>query len=165
MMAAKKKVKTENTSEVLASTRTNSLELAAETSSEIVIPIAEEHLQVSKRQVVAGKVRLHKTVEERLATVSLPLERETVEVRRVPIGQVLTQPRQPRQEGDTLIVPIFEEVLVVEKRFRLVEEVHITTTKTERNEVQHVKVRRERVRLERDGEEIELKGKEESSAA
>jgi stress response protein YsnF len=73
---------------------------------------------------------------------------------RVAKDEVVTEVSGPRQEGDTLVLPVYEEVLVVEKRLRLVEEVHITTRRSERNEVQEVLLRQETVRLERDGEEV-----------
>ncbi len=122
----------------------------------IVIPLAREHLQVSKRQVVGGKLKLHKTVEERLETLSVPLQTESLEVVRVPKGEIVAEATSPRQEGDTLILPIYEEVVVVEKRLRLIEEVHITTKRAERNEVREVLLRQEKVRLEKDGREIAL---------
>jgi uncharacterized protein (TIGR02271 family) len=99
-------------------------------------------------------VTLHKTVEEHLETVDLPLQRETVEVKRVPLGEVVSQPSSTRQESDTLIIPVFEEVLVVEKRYRLVEEIHIRTQRTEHREVLQVTLRREKVTLERDRKEM-----------
>lgn len=125
----------------------------AETSS-ITIPVVHEYLQVGKRLVLKSKVRLHKTVEEHLETVSLPLQSETVEVVRVPKDEMVGKASDSRQEGDTLILPVYEEVLVVEKRLRLVEEIHITTKRTERNEVQEVLLRQEKVRLERDGKKL-----------
>lgn len=39
----------------------------------VVIPVVEEQLKLGKRQVVTGRVTLHKTVEEYLETVDLPL--------------------------------------------------------------------------------------------
>ncbi|RZI54312.1 MAG: DUF2382 domain-containing protein, partial [Pseudomonas sp.] len=46
------------------------------------------------------------------------------------IGQLLTSMDipAPRQEGDTLIISVVEEVLVAEKRLFLKEELHITQT-------------------------------------
>jgi uncharacterized protein (TIGR02271 family) len=125
----------------------------------IIIPIVQEQLQVEKRQVVKGKVRLHKTVEEYLETVTLPLQSETIEVVRVPKGETVREARGSRQEGDTLILPIYEEVLVVEKQLRLVEEVHITTKRTQHDEVREVLLRQEKVRLERDGKELYVEEK------
>jgi uncharacterized protein (TIGR02271 family) len=125
-------------------------------TQKIVIPVSHEQLQVGKRQIIKGKVRLHKTVEEQLETVTLPLQSETLEVVRVPKGEMVTEAGGSRQEGNTLVLPIYEEVLVVEKKLRLVEEVRITTKRSQRNEVQEVSLRQERVRLERNGQEVYL---------
>jgi hypothetical protein len=55
-----------------------------------------------------------------------PLFRENCDIKRVPMKRLLDKPAEPRQEGDTLIVPLMEEVLVLEKRLLLREELHIT---------------------------------------
>ncbi len=54
-----------------------------------------------------------------------PLFREDCEVERVQVNRMLDQPAEMRQDGDTLIIPLMEEVLVVEKRLMLREELHI----------------------------------------
>ena len=54
-----------------------------------------------------------------------PLFREDCDVERVPIRRMIDQPAEIRQDGDTLIIPLMEEVLVVEKRLMLREELHI----------------------------------------
>ena len=41
------------------------------------------------------------------------------------IKRIVDQPAEIRQDGDTLIIPLMEEVLVVEKRLMLREELHI----------------------------------------
>jgi uncharacterized protein (TIGR02271 family) len=90
-----------------------------------VISLAEEQVTVGKRRVVTGKVRVNKRVNETEESIDLPLLKEQVEVRHVPVGRWIEAPLSARQEGDTIILPIMEEVLVVEKRLRLVEEVHV----------------------------------------
>ncbi len=157
-MAPKRKSPPAEKSKHLKSGITANLEVseASGVLEHMVIPVVAERLQVGKRQVISGKVAVHKTVEERLETVTLPLQSETVDVKRIPIGEVLSQPTVSRQEGDTLVIPVLEEVLVTEKRFRLIEEIHITTKRTQRDEVQEVMLRREKVRLERNGEEISI---------
>jgi stress response protein YsnF len=54
-----------------------------------------------------------------------------------------------RQEGDTMIVPILEEVLVVEKRLMLKEELRITTMRRTASEPQHFTLRSEEAIVER----------------
>ncbi len=54
-----------------------------------------------------------------------------------------------RQEGDTLIVPLLEEVLVVQKQLLLKEEVHISKKRTEQHHPEQVTLRSEQVSVER----------------
>jgi stress response protein YsnF len=55
----------------------------------------------------------------------------------------------PHEEGDTLVVPIVEEVAVVVKRLVLREEVRLRFAPTERPFEQAVDVRRQRAAVER----------------
>ena len=81
--------------------------------------------------------------------VDEPLLRETVEVARVPVGTYADQPQPIRHEGDVIVVPVYEEVLVVEKRLLLREEVRITRHRDETRDPQEVSLRRTRVEVER----------------
>ena len=111
----------------------------------IVVPIIEETLHVSTAEVVTGGVHVAKRVTEREEVVDPALRRDEVHVERIPINQMVAEAPQARQEGDTLIVPVLEEVLVVEKRLFLKEEVRITRTRTEAHQPQTVAVRTEDV--------------------
>ena len=104
------------------------------TSDERVLPLHEEVLSVGKRAVERGHVRITTEVRERQETVEQDLDRESVEVVRVPVGRPVDAAPEPRQEGDVLIVPILEEELVVTKRLVLKEELHIRKTVTRRTE-------------------------------
>lgn len=115
------------------------------------IPLVEERLNVGKRVRETGRVRVTKHVETRREVVDEPLLREEVEVERVPIDRYVDAPVGIRSEGDTTIVPVLEEVLVVEKRLLLKEELHITKRRTERHEPQDVTLRSERAEVERLG--------------
>lgn len=53
------------------------------------------------------------------------LLREDCEVERVTVQRYVDKPEEIRMDGDTLIVPLMEEVLVVEKRLMVREELHI----------------------------------------
>jgi stress response protein YsnF len=54
-----------------------------------------------------------------------------------------------RQEGDTIIVPILEEITVIEKRLLLKEEIHIRRQEIVQHIRQPVRLRSEEVSLER----------------
>ncbi len=115
------------------------------------IPVTQEVLQVGKRLVETGRgVRVHKTVTETVVRIDEPLMQQGLDIERVPVnawveGKVPVQ----RQEGDTLVVPVLEEVLVVEKRLRLKEEIRITAKAGTRIASERVTLREEQVEVQR----------------
>jgi uncharacterized protein (TIGR02271 family) len=114
------------------------------------IPLVEERMSVTKRQVESGRVRVHVAVEEREETIAQQLAHDDVQIEHVPKNVRLTEMPHVRLEGSTTIVPVVEEVVVVEKALVLVEEIHIRRC-TASEEVQiPVKLRRERATVERD---------------
>lgn len=118
---------------------------------QIVVPLVEEELRVGKQTVETGRVRVHKTVHEREAVVDEPLLHEDVVVTRVPVNAPVSGPVAARQEGDTLIVPLLEEVLVVEKRLVVREELRITRRRTEVRQPRTVQLRSEEATVEHYG--------------
>jgi uncharacterized protein (TIGR02271 family) len=96
------------------------------TSQPVVVPVMMEELDVQKRRVETGRVRIHKTVHEREELVDEPLFQEEVVIERVPINRVVEEAIPIRYEGDTMIVSLLEEVPVVQKRLVLKEELRIT---------------------------------------
>ena len=122
---------------------------AVEEDSTVVVPVVAESVEVGKRRVETGRVRVRKTVRTTEKVVDEPLIVEEVEVERVPINRVIAEAVGPRQEGDTLIVPLLEEVLVVEKRLMLREEIRITRRKAERRSPETVTLRSEEATVER----------------
>ena len=115
----------------------------------VVVPVLAEELEVHTRVVETGKVRLTKVVHEREVQVDEPLWREEVEVTRVPIQRVVDGPVPMREEHGTTILSVVEEVLVVEKRWMLREEIHIRTQRIETHQPQRMTLRREDVQVER----------------
>ena len=115
----------------------------------VVVPVVAEQLEVQKRVVEAGGVRIRKTVSEREEVVDEPLMREEAQVRRVPVNKVVDGPVPVRHVGDTMIVSLLEEVLVVEKRMMVKEELHITKEKVESYRPQRVRLRTEEAVIER----------------
>jgi uncharacterized protein (TIGR02271 family) len=114
----------------------------------LVIPVIVEEVDVQKRSVETGKVRITKVVHEREAVVDEPLLRDEVEIERVPIERLVEEAIPVRYEGDTMIVSVLEEVLVVEKRLMLKEELHIRKRRVERHQPQCVTLRHEEARVE-----------------
>lgn len=116
----------------------------------MVIPVIEEQWQVEKNMVETGKVLISKQVREENVQVDVPLASEEVDVQRVPVNQYLdTPPPAVRYDGDTMIVPVLREEIVVQKRLVLVEELRITKRRVQKQESQQVTLRREEVKIDR----------------
>jgi len=116
-----------------------------------IIPLLEERLVVGRREVETGRVRVHLTTTTEDAAVREVLREERVEVERVPIGrEVATAPAvREEEDGAVLVVPVLEEVLVVERRLVLKEELWIRRVSTNRTSEQTVPLRRQTATVER----------------
>ena len=119
----------------------------------VVVPIIAEQLEIGKRRVEGGGVRIRKVVHEHEEVVDEPLLREEVQVKRVAVGRVVDGPVPVRHVGDTMIIPLLEEVLVVEKRLMLKEELHVKKAQVETHRPQRVTLRSEEAFVERVGDE------------
>lgn len=113
--------------------------------SQVVIPLLAEELSVTKRQIVTGRVEVATICREREELVDELLRSEQVEIERTPIGKPVEQAPEIREEGDTLIIPVVEEVLVVERRLRLKEEVRVRRVQGAERHQERVNVRRQDV--------------------
>ena len=122
----------------------------AEQPDELVLPVVEEVLAVGRRSTPTGRVRVTTRTEEQPVVVRENLVRGTVEVERRAIGEeVLTVP-PVRDEGDTIVVPVVREELVVTKRLILVEEVRLRRVASTEEFTQTVMLRRQHPVIERD---------------
>jgi len=135
----------------LAGINLNELSSAVEKAAgqRVVVPVVSEELAVGKREVEAGRVRITKLVREEQQTVDQPVFAEEVVVERVAVNRIVDGPVELRHEGDTMIVPLLEEVLVVEKRLMLREEVRVTKRRNETHRPQTITLRKEDVKVER----------------
>ena len=119
-------------------------------SSETVrIPLIEEQLQVTTQLVETSRVRLRKTVHETDETVTIPLLSEGYIVERTALNQYVDEPPATRQEGEPVIYPVLKEILVVQKRLLLIEEIRLTRQQTQTQDTQTVRLRREEMTVER----------------
>lgn len=117
--------------------------------SEAVVPVIREEIAVGKRVVESGRVRVRKVIREEQETVDEPLAREEVTVERIPVERVVSGPLPSRREGDAFVIPIVEEVLVVEKRLMLKEELWVRKRTVEERRPETVTLRREEAVVER----------------
>jgi uncharacterized protein (TIGR02271 family) len=133
-------------------------EEARDETEDVVIPVIEEEIAAGVKAVKTGAVRVDKHVEKRIRKLDTPLLHEDVEVRRVPVNRVVTEMPKPRRKGDTVIVPVVEEELVISKRLVLKEEIHMVKRRTKDRFVKEVELNRERAvvhRLDAEGRVLE----------
>lgn len=122
--------------------------MAEETARER-IELVEETVGIDKRQNVVGTVRARTETREETVLIDEPLRVEEVTIERVAVDRFISEPLSVRQEGDTTVVPVMEEVVVLEKRLKLVEEIRLTKQQTVRHEPQEVTLRRQEAVVER----------------
>lgn len=127
--------------------------------SEEVIPLVEEQLEVTKLEHT-NQVKIHKTVSEREETVRVPLEATEVEVNRVEIRQPVDTPPGIRTEGDTTIIPVLTEQVVVTKQLILEAEIHVTKKSVTDTFQKTLTLKQEEVKVEHsEGEAAYVNGK------
>jgi len=129
------------------SSRTSPERLNLRESESVRIPLAAERVVVGTRVRRTGVVRVSTRVERRTTVVDPPLRRQRIEIRRRRVDRFVDRPPEVRREGDTLIVPIVEEVLTT--RLKIVEEVAITLRRSVERRPERVELRRETAIVER----------------
>ena len=107
-----------------------------DSDSERTIPLWQERLDVTKVDAVTDQLRVSTHVDTREVLVEGDVERTNLTVDRIAVDREVTAAPEPRQDGDTLIVSVVEERLVIEKRLFVIEELRITRTST----TQHVAI-------------------------
>lgn len=113
------------------------------------IEVVEEHARIVTREAVTGRVQVRLATDEVEELVRASLAGRRARIERVPMNVDLAEAPSVRQEGDVVVVPVVEEVLVVERRLRLREEIrlHLVATQEEvalpvRRRVQRAEVHR-----------------------
>ena len=94
------------------------------------LTLLAEELTVGKEAVETARVRVSKQTHAREVAVDEALLRESAEIETIPIGRQIFEMPSVRHEGETIIVPVVEEIFHTERRLILKEEVRITRRKT-----------------------------------
>ncbi len=114
--------------------------------------LTEEELEVSKRRVGAGEVRVTKEIVEEQKQVTVPVERERLRVERVPVEGAAAQATEGSFEQQSVSIPLSEEKVEVRKRPVVREEVRVAKdTEVEQREISDT-VRREEARISKEGD-------------
>ena len=114
-----------------------------------VVQLHEERLDVRRRIRQTGAVRVAVRTRSRDQEVDEPLTRTEARVERVAIDRFVDEMPEVREEGDTTVIPVVEEILV--RRILLKEEVRITRVATTRAHRETVALRRQDVVVSRTG--------------
>ncbi len=128
-----------------------------QSGDEVAIPVVEENLRVGRREVDSGGVRVTQRVEEQPVREQVTLRDETIEVERVPVDRPV-DPATMR-DLDEAFIPVSvemrerDEVPVVDKQARVVEEVVVDKEVRERTETVEGTVRRTDVDVQEVGGE------------
>ena len=115
-----------------------------QTGDHLVLALHAEDLSVTKQQVVRT-VQVRRETRSRDTLGEEYLTKTGVVIERVPVGQFDEVVPPVREEGDVTILPVVEEVVVVERRLRLVEEVHIRRVRSTTTHAETVTLREQHV--------------------
>lgn len=133
--------------------------LAPEDEDELRVPLVEETVSIQRREVETDRVRVRTVVDAEDVLVEEQLRVGQLDVARVRVEREVAEAPEPYREGDTLVIPIVEERLVIEKRLFVVEELRVTGTSREEAVQIPVSLRRTRAVVEREGSEPQETGR------
>ncbi len=115
---------------------------------ERTIPVVREELEVGKRPVVTGGVRIYSRTVEEPVEEQVRLRQERVVVDRQPADRTASVPDQESLRDQTIDVVEMSEEPVIQKRARVVEEVRVGKESTERTETVRETLRHTEVKTE-----------------
>ena len=119
------------------------------TEGRTVLQEIEEQVQIGSRLRETGRVVARVATDTHEEPVDATGWRETVHVERVPVGRDVDSIEAPRKEGAVTVIPVYEEVLVIQKKLVLREEVRLTTRREPLPGPERVTLRRQQVEVER----------------
>ena len=123
-------------------------ETARGANAEGAIPVVEEEVQVGKRRILRGGVRVYSRVIEQPIEERVDLREEHVRVERQPVNRAATSADLSGGQEKTIEVQEYAEEPVVAKQARVVEEVRVGKDVSERTENVRDTVRRTEVNVE-----------------
>lgn len=97
---------------------------------DLTYSLAEEHLKADVYETQIGTVAISKRTEELPVEGEIEVDHDEVKIEHKDVNEPVAKSEEPWYEGDTLVVPVYEEVLVTEKHLYLKEEIRVTRVKT-----------------------------------
>jgi uncharacterized protein (TIGR02271 family) len=117
--------------------------------TEAIINVLKERALIQKNIVEKAKVHIEKKVHHTEETIHIPVVSEEVEIKKIAVNQYVETVPPVRYEGDTIVIPAIKEILIVEKKLLLVEEVYVTKHTNTTSEEKNVMLREEEIIVER----------------
>jgi uncharacterized protein (TIGR02271 family) len=117
-----------------------------------IIPVVEEELSVQRRRVKTGTLHVYKRVSTRQEVVDEPTRATHFDVERIQVNTIVDAPESIRQDGETTIIPVYEEVVVTETKLLLKEEIHVRRRESLHSNPQTVTLRKEEISVEEEPE-------------
>ena len=94
-------------------------------TGETRIALFEEEVSVSKRVVPTGRVQVSRITQRHEQLIDELLKRKQIEIERIPVDKPVDTMPFIREDEDTVVIPVVEEVVRVERRLLLKEEIRI----------------------------------------
>ena len=123
--------------------------MASDDKQSVVIPVAREEASLARNVVETGVVSVRKVVHERVEVIDEPMLHDEVDIEHVVINRAVDAPEPPREEGDVLVIPVYEEVVIVRRQWVLKEEVRLRRRKVQSRHREEVVLREEDAVVER----------------
>ena len=112
---------------------------------ETVFPLHSETISVEKRWGVTGRTRVALVTRDREELVREILAHDKVEIQRIPVGRTVQHLPRVRLEDNTLVIPVMEEVLTINRQLVLKEEIRIRRVRVSHLHQERIRVRRQDV--------------------
>jgi uncharacterized protein (TIGR02271 family) len=117
---------------------------------DVEVPLSEEVVNVGKRTVSAGDIKIHKKTTTEQVNVPVELKREDAVIKRVPANEMQEAGKEPFQE-EHLEIPLSREEPVVEKKTHLTGAVRVRKTEGTEQRTFQENVRREHADVDESG--------------
>jgi stress response protein YsnF len=119
-------------------------------TKDLRIPLHVEEISVSRRETKKANVQVALVTGTREQLVDEEMTHVRVEIERVPIDRTVEVAPPTRQEGDITIIPVVEEIVVVERRLILKEEVRVRRVSTKEQHQETVVLRQQEALVTRE---------------
>jgi uncharacterized protein (TIGR02271 family) len=113
------------------------------------LSLLEEQLSVVRQRIDGDTIRVSTVTSTTEEHVAEEISHERIEVEHIAIGRHVDTAPPVREEGEVTIIPVVEEILIIEKRLFLKEEVHIRRVRVPATHRETITLRKQDVVVER----------------